>query len=226
MIQFTSSISKDLTDILDPFTQWFFEQNDQHLVLGPQDMQEKRRGGLNVDTATDEQYLNHIVGKGEKHVGFPDVAWCTDMSQAHGQPWFPLEYGKRQQETNYELINYLGARNNAVFTYYPEDGFMGWHTNWNAAGYNILLTYNSEEDAGFFRYLDPTTKEVVTMMDPKGWSCKVGYFGGHLDTPDKILYHCCANTSKRLTLGYVVPHLEIWRSMIEDITGEDASHFD
>lgn len=224
MLQFTNSVSKELSDILDPFTQWFFAQNDQHLVLGPEEHQEKRRGGLNVDTATDEQYLNHIVGKGEKHVGFPDVAWCTDMSTAHGQPWFPSEYGRRQQETNKELISYLGARNNAVFTYYPEGGFMGWHTNWNASGYNILITYNAEEDGGYFRYLDPVTKEIVTMVDPVGWSCKVGHFGDRSD-PNKIVYHCCGNSAKRLTLGYVVPHLEIWRSMIEDISGEDASHF-
>ena len=70
MLQFTNSVSKELSDILDPFTEWFFAQNDQHLVLGPQEHQEKRKGGLTVDTATDKQYLNHIVGKGERHVGF------------------------------------------------------------------------------------------------------------------------------------------------------------
>lgn len=225
MTQFTKSISKELSNILEPFTSWFFAQNDQHLVLGPKEMQEKRRGGLTVETATDEQYLKHIVDKGERHVGFPDVAWCTDMAQAHGQPWFPLEYGKRQQATNTELISYLGAKNNAVFTYYPEDGFMGWHTNWNASGYNILITYNTEENGGYFRYLNPVTKEIITMVDPIGWSCKVGYFGKR-EEPNKIIYHCCGNSAKRLTLGYVIPHLEMWRSMIEDITGEDASQFE
>lgn len=220
MLRFVSPISKDLTDILDPFTEWFFAQNDQHLVLGPDEMQKQRMGGLDHITSCDENYMNHIINKGERHIGFPEVAYCTDMSQAHGQPWFPLEYGKRQQETNYELINFLGARNNAVFTYYPENGFMGWHNNWNASGYNILITYNSEENGGFFRYLDPVTKEVVTMVDPKGWSCKVGYFGQKSE-PDKVVYHCCSNTAKRLTLGYVVPHYDIWQSMVEDITGEE-----
>jgi hypothetical protein len=224
MLRFTSSISSELSDILDPFTEWFFAQPDQDLVLGPLDQQERRKGGLNIDTATDEQYLQHIVNKKQNHVGFPEVAWCTDMSQAHGQPWFPSEYGRRQQETNKELISYLGARNNAVFTYYPENGFMGWHNNWNASGYNILITYNSEENGGYFRYSDPITKEIVTLVDPKGWSCKVGYFGSR-NEPEKIVYHCCGNTKKRLTLAYVVPHLEIWRSMIEDISGEDASDF-
>lgn len=224
MLKFAEPISQDLLDILDPFTEWFFAQDDRTSVLGPREDILKRGGGLNNVTSCDEQYMKHIINKGERHVGFPEVAYCTDMSQAHGQPWFLRKFGEKQQETNKQLISYLGARNNAVFTYYPVDGFMGWHNNWNASGYNILITYNSEENGGYFRYLDPITKEVVTMVDPKGWSCKVGYFGGRSEA-DKVVYHCCSNTAERLTLAYVVPHLEIWRSMIEDITGEDASHF-
>lgn len=224
MLKFAEPISKDLLDILDPFTEWFFQQEDRTDVLGPIEHQQRTSGGLTNITSCDEQYMNHIINKNERHVGFPEVAFCTDMSQAHGSSWFPRKFGERQQATNRELISYLGARNNAVFTYYPVNGFMGWHTNWNASGYNILITYNSEENGGFFRYRDPVTKEVVTLVDPKGWSCKVGYFGNRSEE-DKIVYHCCSNTAERLTLGYVVPHLEIWRSMIEDITGEDASHF-
>lgn len=224
MIKFVEPISQDLLDILNPFTEWFFLESDRTDVLGPVEHQEKISGGLNHITSCDDKYLEHIVNKNERHVGFPEVAFCTDMSQAHGQPWFPKKFGERQQETNNLLMNYLGARNNAVFTYYPVNGFMGWHTNWNASGYNILITYNSEENGGYFRYRDPKTKEIVTLIDPKGWSCKVGYFGNRSEE-DKIFYHCCSNTAERLTLGYVVPHLEIWRSMIEDITGEDASHF-
>jgi hypothetical protein len=55
MLTFTNSISKDLTDILDPFTEWFFAQNDQHLVLGPEEHQRQRAGGLTYETATDEK---------------------------------------------------------------------------------------------------------------------------------------------------------------------------
>ena len=106
---------------------------------------------------------------------------------------------------------------------YPENGFMGWHTNWNASGYNILLSYNTEEGGGFFRYLDPITKEMVTLWDPKGWSVKVGYFGRRSE-PDKVFYHCAGSRSKRLTLGYVIPHEDLWKSMVEDITGEDTTH--
>jgi hypothetical protein len=100
---------------------------------------------------------------------------------------------------------------------------MGWHNNWNASGYNILLSY-SKTGNGFFRYLDPITKEIVTMEDKPGWTCKVGYYGRGRE-PDKVYYHCAGSYEPRITLGFVVPHLEIWRSMIEDISEEDATSF-
>lgn len=221
-MQFTNSINQELLDILNPYAEWFFEQDDHDALLPTGESLVKRMGGMDHISSCSIEYMNHVVGKDGAHIGFPEVAYCCDISQGVGV--IPKHHVEKQQELNSQLIAYLGARNVAVHTYYPPNGFMGWHNNWNAHGYNILLTYNSEENGGFFRYLDPITKEVVTLIDPKGWSCKVGYFGRGRE-PDKVVYHCCSNTAKRLTLGYVVPHLEIWRSMIEDISGEDASHF-
>jgi len=97
------------------------------------------------------------------------------------------------------------------------------NNNWNASGYNILLSY-SPTGNGFFRYMDPLTKEIVTMEDKPGWTCKVGYYGRGRE-PDKVYYHCAGSYEPRITLGFVVPHLEIWRSMIEDISEEDATSF-
>ena len=62
------------------------------------------------------------------------------------------------------------------------------------------------------------------MLDTPGWSCKVGYYGRGRE-PDKVYYHTAGTHEPRLTLGFVVPNLDIWQSMIEDISGEDASHF-
>ncbi len=213
-MKFLSKLSDDLLCILNPYKEWFFSQTDHDLLC-----EKDRTGGEDYITAVSDEYLKKILDKDGAHVGFPEVARCCDISQ---YPHIPGLHKEKQKELNAELIRFLGARNVAVHTYYPPEGFMGWHNNWNAHGYNILLTYNSEENGGFFRYLDPVTKEVITMPDPKGWSCKVGYYGRGRER-DKVYYHCCSNTAKRLTLGYVVPHLEIWRSMIEDISGEDGS---
>mgnify|MGYP000129545697 FL=1 len=212
----SKNINPELLEILTPYAEWFFSQTDHDKLREPD-----RRRGFDIDTGTSEKYMNELVGKDGEHEGYPETAFCCDIGMVDS---VPTTHREKQQKLNRELISFLGAKNNAVHVYYPENGFMGWHTNWNASGYNILITYNAEENGGFFRYLDPVTKEIVTMVDPVGWSCKVGHFGDRSD-PNKIVYHCCGNSAKRLTLGYVVPHLEIWRSMIKDISGEDASHF-
>ena len=64
----------------------------------------------------------------------------------------------------------------------------------------------------------------VTMKDKAGWACKVGYYGRGRE-PDKVYYHCAGSYEDRLTLGFVIPHLELWRNMIEDISGEDATSY-
>lgn len=215
-MRFTPKISDDLLAILEPYREWFFEQTDHDSLREPD-----RIHGKTFETATGETYMNEIVAKDGDHVGFPECAYCCDIGMI---PTVPQHHKDKQRALNEELIRFLGARNNAVHVFYPEEGFMGWHTNWNAHGYNILLTYNTEENSGYFRYLDPITKEVVTLWDPKGWSCKVGYFGRRSET-DKVIYHSAGSHAKRLTLGYVIPHLEMWRSMIEDISGEDASDY-
>lgn len=211
-MKFANSISDELLEIVQPYTDWFFAQTDLDQLK-----EYPRVHGHTFDSATSEDYLNHIVKKDGDHVGFPEVALCCDIGQ---EPGIPSRHREKQQLLNRELISFLGAKNNAVHVYYPEGGFMGWHTNWNASGYNILLTYNTEEKGGYFRYRDPITKEMVTLWDPKGWSVKVGYFGRRSET-DKVWYHSAGSNSKRITLGYVIPDEDLWRMMVEDITGQD-----
>ena len=93
---------------------------------------------------------------------------------------------------------------------------MGWHHNANAAGNNILLSW-SEKGEGFFRYQNPITREIVTIQDTPGWTCKVGYYGGWSEK-DKIIWHCAsAEHEERFTLGYIIPHKGMWEDMYEDI---------
>ena len=95
---------------------------------------------------------------------------------------------------------------NALSAVYPANGYMSWHTNADAPGYNVLLTW-SETGNGFFKYQDPITKEIVTMPDKPGWNCKVGYFGSYNET-DKIFWHCCGTAELRITVAWIFPTLE------------------
>ena len=94
----------------------------------------------------------------------------------------------------------------ALGVIYPANGYMSWHTNADASGYNVLLTW-SENGNGFFRYQDPITKEIVTMQDKPGWNCKVGYFGKHTET-DKLVWHCCSTDELRISVAWIFPTVE------------------
>ena len=159
--------------------------------------------------ACGEEYLLHMQSK--KVTGFPEKTYGVDLHQ-----YVPPSLTKPLQRLDTELMSWSGSRNNAVKMVYPRGGYMGWHHNANAPGYNILLSW-SEKGLGYFRYQDPVTKEIVTINDKPGWTCKVGYYGPFAE-PDKIYWHCAsAEHEERVTLGYIIPHEGMWANMCEDI---------
>ena len=74
----------------------------------------------------------------------------------------------------------------ALSTLYPPDGFIGWHNNANAAAFNLIFTW-SEKGDGWFKYIEPTSKEVITISDVQGWQLKAGYFGAY--GSGDVVYH-------------------------------------
>jgi len=216
-MKWTNQISDETLELLQPYTDWFFSQD---LTKLEERIDEKRAGDYNIETATNEDYLNMIVKKDGEHIGYPEHTHSIDILM-DGRT--PSEHREKCQTLNQEVVSYLGARNQAVQVYYPANGFMSWHNNWNAHGYNILLSYTKTGN-GFFKYRDPLTHEIVTMEDKPGWGCKVGYYGRGRE-PDKVYYHCAGAYEDRITLGFVIPNVDMWRNMIEDISGEDASMF-
>jgi hypothetical protein len=208
----------EILDILNEYSDWFFESDYSKLIEIAN--HEGRHKGMSLEEGCGEDYLKEIVEKDGNHIGYPERTISVDVASEDRSP---SEHKKMRMQLAEKLCAYLGARNQAVNVFYPAGGYMGWHNNWNASGYNILLSY-SKEGNGFFRYRDPLTKEVVTMQDKPGWTCKVGYYGRGRE-PDKVYYHCAGSYEPRVTCGFIVPHLEIWRNMIEDISGEDATSF-
>jgi hypothetical protein len=164
-----------------------------------------------AEHACGEDYL--FLMQDKKVDGFPEKTYGVDLGQ-YKPPQKSLRYALKKLDK--DLLNWSGSRNNAVKMFYPKGGYMGWHHNANAPGFNILLSW-SKGGTGFFRYQDPITKDIVTMPDTPGWTCKVGYYGKWTE-PDKIYWHCAsAEHEERITLGYVIPHEGLWTSMCEDI---------
>ena len=129
------------------------------------------------------------------------------------------------------LGNYLGYRFCALKMWYPADGYISWHTNWNVPGFNILFTYNSgDEGDGYWRHVDPTGSDspvpnfgendenVIHIPDAPGWSCKTGYYGKKHEH-EKIIWHAAYTKKPRITLGYVVHDENLWKNTLEEIAG-------
>ena len=177
----------------------------------PYGQSSKEKDPITPEYACGNEYLTHMQSK--KVDGFPEKTYGVDLMK-FTTPFQSVRDALKTLDT--ELLAWSGSRNNAVKMLYPKGGYMGWHHNANAAGYNILLSW-SEKGMGFFRYQDPITKEIITMQDTPGWTCKVGYYGSWTE-PDKIYWHCAsAEHEERFTLGYIIPHEGMWQDMTEDI---------
>ena len=197
-------LNTEISEILSRHSDWFFEQDLTELVYD-------EKGKSNYEHACSYEYLLQMLekpmGKGEgEHHGPPEV-----VKNAHFGPG-SKNLKKFKDESNRftdELVKFLGAKHSAVHVYYPENGYMGWHNNWDVPGYNILFNYNTGD--GKFEYWDG---EIIhTLPDWQGWSAKVGYYGGQ----DNPFWHC-AGGGPRITLGFVIPDKDMWEMMIEDIT--------
>lgn len=169
------------------------------------------KADITADYACGVEYLQHMQGK--KVDGFPEKTYGLDLMKWMS-PHESLQ--KALLKLDSELLSWSGSRNNAVKMLYPQGGYMGWHHNANAPGYNILLSW-SKDGKGYFRYQDPITKEIITMHDTPGWTVKCGYYGPWHE-PDRIYWHCAnAKEEERFTLGYIIPHEGMWQDMIDDI---------
>ncbi len=210
-----TDISDELLDMLEPYSEWFFQQD---LTPLNELANNNPKNTDTMDNGCSTEYLHKVIEADGRHEGFPEISYSYDLKAGN----LPGEFHDRYQNLSTELCTWLGARNEAVHVYYPKNGFMSWHNNWNAPGYNILLSY-TKNGGGFFKYRDPKTHEVIEMLDTPGWSCKVGYYGRGRE-PDKVYYHTAGTHEPRLTLGFVIPNIDMWRCMIEDISGKDASH--
>jgi hypothetical protein len=199
-----------LTDIINIFLDTLLSVDRSKFPYGPNG---KKPDNIIIDpeSACGDEYLQFMQNK--KVDGFPEVTHGCDLGQ-----WKPPQPELRDalKKLDNDLLAWSGSRNNAVKMLYPKGGYMGWHHNANASGYNILLSW-SKEGTGYFRYQDPVTKEIVTMHDTPGWTCKVGYYGKFTEA-DRIYWHCAnAAHEERFTLGYIIPHLGMWEDMCADI---------
>lgn len=164
--------------------------------------------------ACSEDYLKEAFKHNIEEFGYP--------RSCHGLNRIELE---KMNYDLYEEINkniqkvgsYLGTPLNALSMCYPDNGFIGWHHNGNAPGYNILLTYSQDGD-GNFSYWDYDSKSIVKLQDKPGWNLRVGYYPSQINERDKLFWHMAETKRKRITFAWIIYHKEMWKSAIDELT--------
>lgn len=82
------------------------------------------------------------------------------------------------------------------FFLYPPGGYMGWHTNSEAPGWRLYISWVEEPGKSFFRYRNPDTSEMVTSWDT-GLNIRLFRV-----TKERLLWHAIYSETNRFSLGY------------------------
>jgi hypothetical protein len=217
-MQAISNISPELLEILTEFSDFFYSRDFSHLerAIGKNPRLKEVAIRYMHDEATSLEYLNHAIDNPNNY-GFPRHSWGLEFNM-DAVYFDDEELKKKAKETNNKLMNFFGARNNALQMFYPAGGYIGWHHNANASGYNIVLSCNPGGD-GEFEHWDHINGTLNVFKDDPGWNCKVGYFGSFKE-PEKMYWHCARTRTPRLTFSYVVYDKNLWESMVDDINAD------
>jgi len=232
------TLNTDLLEILNKYSNFISENRpDKNLPNWPNLKGKFYREGR-PEFSTSLECLKSMPH--DEHNGFPPDSYGYDLNEPtlkrtlelEGDRFTPEEkkwmqtYIEKSQELDDELGTYIGYKFCALKMFYPEDGYIAWHTNWNVPGFNCLFTWNPTGQ-GYWRNLDSTQEKegsilpdpdtkLVHMDDPVGWHCKLGYYGKK-EEHDKIMWHS-AFGGPRITLGWVVFDQNIWDDIVDELT--------
>lgn len=174
-----------------------------------------------ADWYTSQDYCKQIMYKGREHQGYPESSVGFEVRSEHfryDDLDAQLELGAKGERLVDEVCMFLGAHRKALSMVYPPGGYIGWHNNANAHGYNIIFTWSKEGD-GQWEHIDPVTREHVVIPDVKGWQCKYGYYGSY-DDYDSVLYHAAKTNCLRSTIAFVFNGDERGKRMAENVIEE------
>lgn len=224
-----TAIHPDLLETLERYRAWVFQeaiQSSIHRRIEAGDDSRIRRIP-DPQRACSAEALGKIDHK--THNGYPDAWYGLDLNYRTVQndaamydSAFFEELRRMNAEMDAELQNKLGARYCALKAFYPVDGYIPWHNNWNVPGYVMIFTH-SPTGKGFWRHIEPPGGKnlkpdagaMVHIDDVPGWHCKAGYFGGRQEL-GKVVWHCAYTAEPRITLSYVIPDRSLWESMVQE----------
>lgn len=146
-----------------------------------------------VDSELDcisDAYLNAAIASNF------DKFHCAEYENA-------INLGKKQDRTLETLIkrckHFLQVNKIDSLALYPKNAKLSWHHNANSPGYHLLFIYSTDGN-GYFKYMDKN-KNLITLPDPKGWSCQLNYFTDPaIESP--LVWHCVWSKNYRLSTSF------------------------
>lgn len=126
-------------------------------------------------------------------------------------------YFEAKLRTVSALEEFFGAEvRSSGCLWYPPSSYRLWHTNQTQPGWRMYVIdfdgpFDDPAESSFFRYLDPRTREIVTLRERP---LIVRFFKAEQD-PDRLFWHCVVNSTARhrWSFGFVVP--ENWIDAVE-----------
>lgn len=204
----------------------FFEKNTHAQCAELKDVRENY---------INDEYKQKIIDQGSSHDGFPEALYGYSLkdtlpsdqradynNESLAEAKSDFYFKKRYLELNEKLSATLGTYYNALCSVYPPGGFISWHNNANASAYNVIFTW-SETGDGYWKHIDPETKEEVVVPDVPGWQCKSFYFGAYDDPTGDPVYHMASTDCWRMTISYIFDreNVEWWEDCLEEIETPD-----
>jgi hypothetical protein len=208
--------NQDFIDILNEYKDVLLHrENPEDLPLIAKEIPIRHEDDKAEDWVSDE-YMHNVIKMGREHDGFPKILKGFSGLKHEDDSTRGKVIKDASRVLNTKLIEFLSCKNNALNACYPPGGFISWHNNANAPGYNIIITY-SETGEGWFDYWDIAKKERVRVQDKPGWQAKMTYFGPY-DSPDKLCYHAAYTDCYRITVAFVFAEADnFWQEVIEDL---------
>lgn len=161
-------------------------------------------------------YRDRIIAMGVNHDGAPENARSYGIKpELHKNKDTINQYRSDFAKFDIGIRQELALKTNALSQLYPPTGFIGWHNNANASGYNLIFTW-SETGDGWFKYIDKYGQEI-TVPDKKGWTLKATYFGTYEEK--NVCYHAAYTNCWRMTHSFVLGYnQDYWLDCIDHIT--------
>jgi hypothetical protein len=224
-------IEPELLSYLDGYRNWVFKpQVQQHLFARMSSSSPRFKAAGRPEDACAVETLRSI--QHALHNGFPEDFYGIDLNYKNVQnesAQFAADFFAEVRAINNDiddkLQTFLGAKSCALKAFYPAQGYISWHTNWNVPGY-VLIFSHSQNGRGYWRHIDsagarsltPDSSKLVQIDDKPGWHCKAGYFGGK-DELDRLVWHCAYSDEPRITLSYLIKDEHVWQDIIAEMTG-------